>query len=99
MLLHANGEYSPNRPDDEPRPLVKVDYTDGQTVTLGWPLEWHDDQCPRKAGECDRCDCEELGFSWMWCDGCDWSLAGDRHAMTLWLAPPKGAQTTADDLT
>lgn len=24
--------------------------------------------------------CEDLGFSWSWCDGCDSHLGGQRHA-------------------
>lgn len=79
MLLHANGEYGPDRPDTEPEPLSKID--PGYSVTMG--VTEHADTCT----EADReigCNCEDLGFRTSSCDGCGSYLHGDRYALTLW---------------
>lgn len=77
MLLHANGEFDPDRPTDEPEPLALI--TEGYSVTLGGE---HTDMC--ELNEYGECDCDQLGFSGQPCQGCGSWLGGDRYLMTLW---------------
>lgn len=79
LLLHANGEIAPDRPDTEPMPLCKIE--PGQSVTLG-AIE-HTDGCTDADRE-EGCDCDQHGFRWSSCQGCGSTLGGDRFAMVLW---------------
>lgn len=73
-LMHANGECT-ETPDREPLSLIP----DGAVVTLG-TLE-HEEWCDPDA---DECECERMDFSKMWCQACGSTLAGERHALTIW---------------
>lgn len=86
LLVAANGECCA---DDEhggdsmePLGLAK----DSDTWHLGGE---HSDDCD--AGNDSGCDCETDTFSTSQCDGCGSWLAGERHAMTVfvngWTAP------------
>lgn len=81
MLLHANGEYDPDRPESEPEPLSAI--PEGFRVTLGITEEEHSEYCTPADRE-EGCGCEQLGFSYWACEGCGSTLGGDRFAMTLW---------------
>jgi hypothetical protein len=80
MHEHANGEYSPDRPADEPLPWSALPF--GYFATMGGA---HSDLCTdsdREAG----CDCDDAGFCQTSCDGCGSSSHGDRYRFTLWRA-------------
>jgi hypothetical protein len=95
LLASANGEPVPwESGSSEPEPLSNVDYGAGEEISLGWLLEWHDDQCPNRIEQRSNpgkyfprqeCDCEDLGFCQSPCQGCGSSLHGERFAMTLLL--------------
>lgn len=91
MLLHANGEYDPDRPADLPEPLSAIDPWSGQSITLGLRAEDHDPTCLvfiQSDHNAAECDCERWEFSRSACTGCgDWHH-GERHAATLWQTPP-----------
>lgn len=75
MIEHANGEAPFDRPADEPAPWSAIPF--GYNVTMGGE---HADGCDRDG----ECECENLGFSWLSCDGCGSGLGGDRFLFTLW---------------
>lgn len=80
-LLHANGEYSPDRPADLPEPLSAIGV--GESVTLGLLAEEHHEDCTPEDRE-EGCSCETDTFSTSPCGGCgDWHH-GERHAATVW---------------
>jgi hypothetical protein len=79
MMLHANGEMPVDPREGEPEPLSEI--TEGFEVTAGMLREQHADGCD---GDGD-CDCETIPFSSAQCEGCGSYLAGERHAMTLWM--------------
>lgn len=81
MLVHANGEISPDRPADLPTVWSRIDF--GYNVTMGGT---HADDCPNGSdGTRDvDCDCETREFSTSACEGCGDYHAGDRYLFTLW---------------
>src|SRR5687768_15126910 len=83
LFVHANGESEGMDPDK--KPLSRIG--EGETVALGMSWEDHSDDCPnRKAGEhVEECECETQDFSHSMCQGCGETLAGSRHAMTVFL--------------
>lgn len=62
-------------PDREPLGLIDP----GHSVTSGLLASDHAEDC---LGE--ECDCEEVTFTYMPCEGCGSTLAGSRYALTLW---------------
>lgn len=78
---HANGEYDPDRPNDQPEPLSII--KPGETVTLGLISEEHADTCT-PADRDEGCDCEHDTFSTTACGACGSLLHGERYAMTIW---------------
>src|ERR1044072_2420100 len=86
MLAHANGEYDPDRVEREKageQPQVWSAIPEGWQVTMGMGYEEH--SCGRENGEdVDECECENYGFSWSSCDGCEDGFGGDRYWFTLW---------------
>lgn len=79
--IQANGELGDDRtPDAEPLWLLS-----GMTVVAGMHPRDHDARCPRRiaGGQVEECDCETVPYSTTQCAGCGSSLAGDRHALTV----------------
>jgi len=85
MLHHANGECGSCHMDSEgtwdghdrePWALEP----DQSKVTMG--MLWSEHPC---GDDMDLCDCETINFSMSSCDGCGSTLAGERHAFTLWF--------------
>lgn len=68
MYAHAYGE---TLHDTDPTPLTKLE---GLEVTQGIMEDDHNGWC----------GCERIDFSSASCDGCEQTLAGERHALTLW---------------
>lgn len=85
MLIHANGEccVSDEHGGDSREPLSLIGEDDG--LALGMGYEFHAETCTEEVRESDGCDCERDTFSWTSCDGCGSWLAGERHAMTLFV--------------
>jgi hypothetical protein len=84
MLTHANGEC---RADDSHggdflEPLGSIRPEDA--LALGLAEDEHHEQCTPRDRE-NGCDCEVNPFSHLQCDGCGSFLAGERHAMTLFV--------------
>lgn len=83
MLVEANGECDPYRPEDLPEPLSAIPARERLTLGMGW----EDHGCGRTEQSWRdgvECDCEVNPFSTSACDGCgDWHH-GERHAMTAW---------------
>lgn len=77
MLMHANGEASPDRPADLPGMWSLLQF--GESATMGGT---HRDGCD---GTGD-CACEDLGFSQSSCEACGDYHHGDRYRFTLWRA-------------
>jgi hypothetical protein len=80
MLMHANGECDPDRPETEPEPWAELPHAD---ISMGMTDDQHDCGIPYDHPEGRECDCEHIPFSWSSCDGCGSPLGGDRFAMTL----------------
>lgn len=81
ILVHANGECDPDRPEGLPEPLSAIG--EGFHIAMGLRSEDHDGECTpedREAG----CGCETREFSTSSCDGCGDSHYGTRHAMWLY---------------
>lgn len=75
MILHANGDVSPDRPVDLPALWSLLRF--GESVTMGGE---HNEGCDGT----EDCDCGDLGFRQTSRDGCgDWHH-GDRYRFTLW---------------
>lgn len=85
MLVHANGECDPERPEDLPAPLSRIG--EGFSITMGLLAEEHDEECPvciTRDHNAVECDCEREIFATYPCRGCGDSHHGERHAMALW---------------
>lgn len=78
LIAHANGEIAD---DVEHAPLTKLE---GLEVTLGITENEHNDWCELLDLVSLECGCEHIEFSPADCDGCEQTLAGERHALTLW---------------
>lgn len=81
--VQANGELGDDlTPDRGPLWLLA-----GMTVAAGMNLRDHDARCPKRttAGRVDECDCETVPYSTTPCAGCGSALAGERHALTVFL--------------
>lgn len=70
------------RGEDYPAETLSRIPTDAD-VSSGMMRDEHADDCDPE----DECDCETQDFSSSWCDGCGSTLAGSRHALTIWTAP------------
>jgi hypothetical protein len=92
-LTHANGDshywtLSEDEREDLPEPLSAVR---GMEITMGMLDEEHDCFDPEKGEERpEECDCEEIVFTWSYCDGCGSSLGGERYAFTGWIPVKNG---------
>lgn len=96
---HANGEcgdcHSDYGHDEEPLSAIE----NGFSVAMGMGWDDHNDECltyivnnlrvnypdmvwPDVPGDY-WCDCEDMSYSYMQCDGCGTYLHGERHALTL----------------
>lgn len=90
MLHHANGECGSCH-TDEGHDREPMGLTDPSEVTTGMDHTEHAHGCLFRTAPtfaCDagyECDCETMTFSWSSCEGCGSTLAGERHAMTLWF--------------
>jgi hypothetical protein len=83
MLHHANGECGSCHLDEghDREPLSLLDQS---KIAMGMLDEKHD--CiPDWDGSRIDCGCEVINFSMSSCDGCGSTLAGERHAFTLWF--------------
>lgn len=83
MLHHANGDCGACH-TDEGHDREPMGLTHPSEVTMGMLQEQHD--CIQDHdGSAIDCGCEIRNFSWSSCEGCGSTLAGERHAMTLWF--------------
>lgn len=84
VQLIANGE-SPvdiSQADSEAWLTSVSERNDGYQVTLGMPVEEHNETCT----ETDRdygCDCETVSFTWSSCDVCGGNQGGSRDAVSF----------------
>ena len=83
MISHANGEDIREEGDGQPDPFSQwvAEFGNGYTIAMGGE---HYDNCTDE-DRAEGCDCEELGFSWSSCQGCDSGLGGDRYRFTVFL--------------
>lgn len=80
VLMAANGEATES-PDRVPLNLLAgQDYALGITEDEHVTNFDHDSDCIR-----GFCDCEVITFSNRTCGGCGSQLAGERHAVTIWI--------------
>lgn len=77
MLIHANGETSGDRDENEPELWSRILDGIGFSVTMGGK---HSKGCDGP----EDCSCGDLGFSWSACEGCGSNLGGDRFRFTVW---------------
>lgn len=80
MMLLANGEVAD---DCTVEPLSEID----GNIAPGLAIDEHTCEKPLEGS----CECENFGFSYDSCPGCN-GLAGDRFAATLWLDEKVGVQ-------
>lgn len=78
LYAHAYGE---TLHTEDPTPLTKLIDAD---VTLGIMETEHSEYCELNQLAGLDCDCALDHFSMEECDGCEQTLAGGRHALTLW---------------
>lgn len=77
LLVLANGECCAEYHEVEPLSVWASD----DTVHLAIGGE-HSDNCTMEDRD-EGCDCEDKGFSWSPCGGCDSGYGGDRYAVTV----------------
>lgn len=78
LYAHA---YDETLHDTDPTPLTKLQDAD---VTLGITEDAHDGNCELNELAGIECDCTLKLFADDECEGCNQTLAGERHALTLW---------------
>jgi hypothetical protein len=81
LHLTANGEYGDGSEEDQ---LIIVGYEAWHDQNPELHLVCggeHRDTCT-PADRDEGCDCDDLGFSWRYCDICSVPLGGDRYRLT-----------------
>ena len=85
VMKLANDDTSGCPDDKVPTLLQKVE---GADLTIGMLTCEHAESCPVFYGGITgpefQCDCDRIEFSKQPCDGCGETLAGFRHAVTMW---------------
>lgn len=78
--MYANAYGETLYPED-PAPLTKLI---GADVSPGIMEDQHSEYCELNQLAGLDCDCAHDHFSSKECEGCEQTLAGERHALTLW---------------